>query len=570
FLDWQNPIIGHMQHNLRDPSRDREHGRIYRITYEGRPLSSSPKMAGEPIEKLLDVLKHPEDRVRYRARIELGSRDSDQVLAATKKWLTTLDPKAPNHEHHLLEALWLHQAHNVVEPDLLKRVLASPEFRARAAATRVLCYWRDGVPDALEKLRVQINDSNPRVRLEAVRALSFFNDERAVSVALEVYNHPDDEYIRFVLNETLNTLERQLKGPKIDRQNIAATLLTMIEKGKLPAERQAALLETVCRHGSAKELQTVWDRTQQKDGYPTTLRKRVLGWLTEAADTRRVQPKVEAAAVQKLLSEIDPALLPDAVRLATAWKVKEAGDLLRGLARDGKAKPDARQAAIDGLAILADAESGKVLRELTVAPNPAAIRFRAASALAQLDLTEGANAAARALSEASDNDDPAPLIEAFLLRKNGSDQLAAALEKQKISQDAAKRMLRAMYLAGRNDLALGKTIGRLAGVEAAPKPPTVEEMKQLLQEVQAKGDAARGELVFHRADLGCLTCHAIHKAGGNVGPDLGPIGSSSPVDYVLTSILDPNQAIKEEYLTRTIITSKGQIVTGIVTERNKN
>ena len=36
FLDWQNPIIGHMQHNLRDPSRDRTHGRIYRVTYEGR------------------------------------------------------------------------------------------------------------------------------------------------------------------------------------------------------------------------------------------------------------------------------------------------------------------------------------------------------------------------------------------------------------------------------------------------------------------------------------------------------------------------------------------------------
>jgi putative heme-binding domain-containing protein len=250
--------------------------------------------------------------------------------------------------------------------------------------------------------------------------------------------------------------------------------------------------------------------------------------------------------------------------------VKEAGDLLRGLARDGKAKPEARQAAIDGLAILADAESGKVLRELSVAPNPAAIRFRAASALAQLDLNEGANAAARALSEATDNDDPAPLIESFLLRKNGSDQLAAALEKQKISQDAAKRMLRAMYLAGRNDPALGKTIGRLAGVEEAPKPPTVEEMKVLIQEVQAKGDAARGERVFHRADLGCLTCHAIHNAGGNVGPDLGPIGGSSPVDYVITSILDPNQAIKEEYLTRTIITTKGQIVTGIVVERNKN
>ncbi len=64
FLDWQNPIIGHMQHNLRDPSRDRTHGRIYRVTAEGRPLLKPAKIAGEPIEKLLDLLKEPEDRVR--------------------------------------------------------------------------------------------------------------------------------------------------------------------------------------------------------------------------------------------------------------------------------------------------------------------------------------------------------------------------------------------------------------------------------------------------------------------------------------------------------------------------
>ena len=75
FIDWQNPIIGHMQHNLRDPSRDRKHGRIYKITYDGRAPSQSPKIAGESVEKLLELLKHPEDRVRYRVKVELGSRE---------------------------------------------------------------------------------------------------------------------------------------------------------------------------------------------------------------------------------------------------------------------------------------------------------------------------------------------------------------------------------------------------------------------------------------------------------------------------------------------------------------
>src|SRR5207302_9045817 len=90
FIDWHNPIIGHLQHAIRDPLRDRTHGRIYRITYEGREPLKPVKIAGAPVEQLLDVLKEPEDRVRYRARIELGARDTDQVIAAAKKWAAAL------------------------------------------------------------------------------------------------------------------------------------------------------------------------------------------------------------------------------------------------------------------------------------------------------------------------------------------------------------------------------------------------------------------------------------------------------------------------------------------------
>ena len=178
FLEWQNPIIGHMQHNLRDPSRDRIHGRVYRVTYENRPLLQSVKIAGEPIERLLDLLKEPEDRLRYRVKIELGARDTALVLTALRTWIAALDTTDIDYEHHLLEALWVHQFHDVVDIDLLNRLLAAHDFRARAAATRVLCYWRDRVPNALNRLRKLATDPYPRVRLEAVRAASFFTDCR--------------------------------------------------------------------------------------------------------------------------------------------------------------------------------------------------------------------------------------------------------------------------------------------------------------------------------------------------------------------------------------------------------
>ena len=53
ITDWHNTLIGHMQHNMRDPNRDHEHGRIYRVTYEGSDLLKPAKMKGKPIEEVL-------------------------------------------------------------------------------------------------------------------------------------------------------------------------------------------------------------------------------------------------------------------------------------------------------------------------------------------------------------------------------------------------------------------------------------------------------------------------------------------------------------------------------------
>jgi hypothetical protein len=207
FTDWHNPIIGHMQHNLRDPNRDRAHGRVYRITYEGRDLVKPAAIDGEPVEKLLELLKDTDNRVRYRAKIELSERKADEVMSAVDKWTAGLDKNDKEYEHHMMEGLWLHQWNNKVNVDLLKRMLRSPDFRARAAATRVLGDWRDRVPEPLALLKAQANDEHPRVRLEAVRACSYFDAPEAAEVALESVNHPQDPLLEYTMEQTMKTLE---------------------------------------------------------------------------------------------------------------------------------------------------------------------------------------------------------------------------------------------------------------------------------------------------------------------------------------------------------------------------
>jgi putative membrane-bound dehydrogenase-like protein len=210
IVDWHNALIGHLQHNLREPFRDHSHGRIWRITYFSRPLVTPPRIAGQPIPALLELLREPEDRTRYRVRRELAERDPQQVLAAVDHWVAQLDANDEQHEHLLLEALWLCQTHDVVHQELLQRVLESADHRARAAATRVASHWRFQLDDLLPRLAPRIHDAHPRVRLEAVRACSFIARPESIELVLDVLNYEMDYYLEYTLDETIRVLEDEI------------------------------------------------------------------------------------------------------------------------------------------------------------------------------------------------------------------------------------------------------------------------------------------------------------------------------------------------------------------------
>ena len=128
-VDWFNPLVGHMQHSLRDPNRDHTRGRIWRITYPKRPLVPRARVAGASVPELLDLFKSYEDRVRYRARRELRERPEQDVLRALDRWVAGLDKNHPEYWRSMLEAIWLHQSLDVVDSPLLKQLLTCPEPR---------------------------------------------------------------------------------------------------------------------------------------------------------------------------------------------------------------------------------------------------------------------------------------------------------------------------------------------------------------------------------------------------------------------------------------------------------
>ena len=170
FVDWHNILVGHMQHNARDPLRDHVHGRIYRITYPSRPLVTPPTIDGASIETLLGNLKLPEFRARYATRTR--------------------------YEHHLLEGLWVSWGLNAVDQDLLKKLMDSEDHRVRAAVARILRYTGHQIPDQVDLLKKAAADPHGRVRLEAIVAASWLNKEDGLAI-LEVANeHPKDDWMQ--------------------------------------------------------------------------------------------------------------------------------------------------------------------------------------------------------------------------------------------------------------------------------------------------------------------------------------------------------------------------------------
>jgi glucose/arabinose dehydrogenase/mono/diheme cytochrome c family protein len=193
--DWHNMLIGHMQHNARDPLRDHVHGRIYRITYPSRPLVEPARIAGAEIEVLLENLKLPEYRSRFRTRRELRGRVASEVLPRLTRWVDALDPNDPGYEHHLLEALWVSSGLNEVDEPLLRRMLRAEDHRARAAAVRVLRYNGHRIADHAELLAQAARDGHGRVRLEAIAAASWLERDQGMRVLHEAARMPLDDWM---------------------------------------------------------------------------------------------------------------------------------------------------------------------------------------------------------------------------------------------------------------------------------------------------------------------------------------------------------------------------------------
>ena len=264
-VDWHNVLIGHMQHNARDPLRDHAHGRIYRITYPSRPLVEPAEVAGASIDVLLENLKLPEFRSRYRTRRELRGHNPDEVLPKLKEWVAGLDENDPNYEHHVLEALWVTWGLNQVDEDLLRQMLESDDYRARAAATRILRYAGHQIESQADLLMQAARDDHGRVRLEAIAAASWLDKEQGIPIVEAASALPEGADA-----SDMPQISGTTANPLLDEWIVNAHVTALAHlNGESVVNRREELPETDLT-GTDLELFTRGKEIYDRDGYCVT------------------------------------------------------------------------------------------------------------------------------------------------------------------------------------------------------------------------------------------------------------------------------------------------------------
>jgi putative heme-binding domain-containing protein len=624
IADWSNPIIQHGEVDFRDPRRDREHGRIWRVSYKGGKKVAKPELVkaenGELFEQLLSPNSFNEQHAR-RILVERFRSSDEQQKRSLRLALSSFETRYGGVNNSsvekvngaMLETLWLHQATDWHQftgvKNLLGRLLVSDDHRIRASAVRVFGAWMGSTPgfpslaeprfqpstdmqvsapalSAMDLLARAASDKHPRVRLEALRALARIPSARSAELALSVLDKGAVEgHLEYALWLTINDLaepwaaavesgawriegrEKQLQyALKAIEPQFANRLLAKVI-GDKPIPADGGMFELIGQAGGPNELRRLFDAFLK--GMDQAAAVRALNALSEAARLRNAKPSGDLSALGKH-NFSQASVHAAALRLMGSWKLTSFTPDLLAIANNQSQPVELRRAAIDGLREVGGKEAVTGLRALTKADQDVATRRRAAAALAATDLNGSMPQILEVASALTNEDEALSLWRSLMSVRGASAALTKALATNTLPENIARAGLRVAREGGRNEPNLVLALNKAGGLSDPSAALTDEEIHAIAYEV-TKGDAVRGEKIYRRNELGCVLCHSIGGAGGKVGPDMTSLGASTPlVNYIVESVLLPNKKVKEGYNSVQITLKDGDEVTGnLVREDNE-
>ncbi|MBW3597274.1 MAG: alkaline phosphatase, partial [Planctomycetes bacterium] len=556
-VDMQRAVIEHPQFmpeelksrpDLRDGD---DRGRIYRIVAEKPSDTPHPtNLAEMPSGELVKLLEHPNSWQRETAAQLLRQRGVEDVVES----LQSLAAESSNPAARA-QALWLLASGGRQPPDGQAAIGGEP--------------IRGLTPPARQKVLLQaMADDHPRVREAAVRlaepqlAQSQTLRERVVSLAMD-----EDPRLRFQVALSLGYLEGEDVVPALveiaaraadDVWTRRAVSLSLKDRAAEALVRLLAHpLETTARSQDGWLALIAETAAQAGAAGAQEERLKAIQALMDVGgeNSHRVQLvclKALAEAMRRRGESLDA--LANELPAGTKAAVEDVFATAARVAQDRSAPDAARIEAIE-LSALSD-ESQDALAALALEEPSQSVRVRAIGAAARSgDLNLWRDLLTRFRRET-----PAvrsAILDGALARAERThillDEIAAGrISPGEIDQPRMNRLLQT------RDSKLAPRVKQILA-DAIPA-----DRQKVLAEYQVSltldSDPQRGKTIFTKH---CANCHRVGDVGVDVAPDISDSRVKKP-EQILTDVLQPNRAIDANFVSYSVITADGQVLTGIL------
>ncbi len=587
--DFYNRVIGHYEVPLTHPGRDRERGRIWRISYRGpngvSPNSQAKDRAKFTVDELIEDLAHANLTVRMIATNELASRSAPQVLTTLRERLSS--SSNTNQRIHLL---WAWERIAGVPDDALQSAANGSEKNVRIHALRIMAERRQ-LSETLHRLAVaKLEDSSELVSRCAAEVLARHPALSNLRPLLEIRHRVPDfdthlrHAVRLALREHLRDsgVWKYLESTEWDEhdrraladvaagvpsQEAAAFLLAHLRRYPESFDNRVRYAKHVARFGTGSNSSSNLLNLLRGDrGAPMVERVELWTAYQQGAEARGGRLNDSELAwgaelVRGLIASPDPRLVTAGIELAGRLKMQAVAPIFLGFVQDRSTSEEFQLASVTALAAMDSRRAvpllGGILDDSTMA---LPVRQRAATLLADANRSEVNTELLRGLTTAPEK--LAVVIARGLANSRaGASQLLELIQAGKASprllQDAAVQIR-----LTRVDLPQWRE--RVADLTRG-LPTATQAMDGVLSKRKASfakftTDTHKGMSVFEQH---CGICHQLANKGAKIGPQLDGIGIRG-LDRLLEDIIDPHRNVDQAFRATTLALTDGRIITGLV------
>ncbi|MBL9090028.1 MAG: ThuA domain-containing protein [Planctomycetaceae bacterium] len=550
--DWYDSRLTHV-----DP-RDNWHkgsGRLYRLQTKGAKPLAPFDLAKASSEDLLKTLGHDNKWFRQQA-VRLLSERGDKALLPTLREMIDAD------DQRALEALWVAYRLGGLDESLALAGLRHKNPHVRRWTVRLMGDDRQAPPSAAaEMAKLAATEPDVQVRSQLACSAKRFNAVVGLPIARALAARSEDAGDLHLPLLIWWAIEAKAAS---DREAVIS-LFNDKQFWSLPIVDKTIVERVMQRYSMTGERADLETCAKLLALAPDAERKnRLIAGLLEAFRGRRIEglPTELAKALDDYQSQLGKSDLALGLRLGK----QDAIDAALKIVADEKAAKPQRLAYVEILGQIKQPRAVDVLLKTLGSTPSHSLKRTILEALMNYDDAKIGETVIRLYHGALPNEQGVRASAQKLLASRPNWALLmlqqiddGLIAKSDVPQDSVQTM--SLFADEAVKKLMAKHYGR---IRATPAEKQQQIVKLLGLIKKGGGSPADGHALFTKK---CGVCHTLFGEGGQTGPDLTGYERTN-LDFLLTAVVDPSAAIREEFTNFAITTTDGRTLTGLLTDQN--